>query len=39
MTFDEAFATVSKHRNVYMALPKWEKMLKFSVNSQIKIVK
>lgn len=23
MRFDEAFATVSKHKNVYMALPMW----------------
>lgn len=23
MRFDEAFATVSKHKNVYMALPWW----------------
>lgn len=28
MTFDEAFATVSNHRNVYMALPKWEEDVK-----------
>ena len=28
MTFDEAFATVSKHRSVYMSLPFWSEDVK-----------